>query len=176
MPTTSGSIWSAAGSNDTEEKGEIFMKRIKSFEVDHTRLGIGMYVSRTDGDIVTYDLRMAVPNSGRYLDTAGMHTMEHLMATFLRNSAFEQNIVYFGPMGCRTGFYFLQRGISHQEAIALVRDALDFVLAYSGDIPGCSEKECGNYREHDLAAAKEMARPIRERLEHYTPEELAYPQ
>lgn len=150
------------------------LKRIKSFEVDHTKLKIGMYTSRVDGDIVTYDLRMALPNSGQYLDTAGMHTVEHLMATYLRSSAFADNIIYFGPMGCRTGFYFLQRGMSDRDAIALVRDGADFVLGFTGEIPGCSEMECGNYREHDLTAAKEMIRPFRERLESYTPEQLAY--
>ena len=107
------------------------MKRIKSFEVDHNTLQIGMYISRVDDDIVTYDLRMVKPNGGVYLDSAGMHTVEHLMATFLRNSEFEKNIIYFEPMGCRTGFYFLQRGMSHQDAIILVRQALDFVIGFS---------------------------------------------
>ena len=151
------------------------MKRIKSFEVDHTKLGIGMYLSRTDGDIVTYDLRMAVPNSGHYLCTPGMHTVEHLMATFLRNSEFEDNIIYFGPMGCRTGFYFLQRGLSDSQAITLVRQALQFVADFSGEIPGCSEAECGNYLEHDLNAAKEMVLPLLERMTCYRPAELQYP-
>ena len=150
------------------------MKKIKSFEVDHTTLQIGMYISRVDDDIVTYDLRMVKPNGGVYLDTAGMHTVEHLMATFLRNSEFEKNIVYFGPMGCRTGFYFLQRGMSHSDAIALVRRALDFVIGFSGEIPGCSAVECGNYQEHDLDAAKKMVHPLRERLNDYSEELLQY--
>ena len=113
----------------------INMKRIKSFEVDHNTLQIGMYISRIDDDIVTYDLRMVKPNGGVYLDSAGMHTVEHLMATFLRNSEFEKNIIYFGPMGCRTGFYFLQRGMSHQDAIILVRQALDFVINFRAKFP-----------------------------------------
>ena len=150
------------------------MKRIKSFEVDHTKLTIGMYVSRVDDDIVTYDLRMAVPNSGVYLDSAGMHTMEHLMATFLRNSEFENNIVYFGPMGCRTGFYFLQRGMSDETALMLVRRALDFVAAFEGDIPGVSEAECGNYREHSLPEAKKMAETLRQRLKNYQIADMQY--
>lgn len=150
------------------------MKRIKSFEVNHETLGIGMYLSREDGDIVTYDLRMAVPNSGAYLDTAGMHTVEHLMATYLRNSKFEDHIVYFGPMGCRTGFYFLQRGMSHKDAIALVREGLGFVCAFEGEIPGCSAKECGNYLEHSLQKAKEMAAVLWKRLENYQESDLLY--
>lgn len=150
------------------------MKKIKSFEVDHTTLQIGMYISRVDDDIVTYDLRMVKPNGGVYLDTAGMHTVEHLMATFLRNSEFERNIVYFGPMGCCTGFYFLQRGMKHSDAIALVRRALDFVIDFSDDIPGCSAAECGNYKEHDLSAAKKMVQPLRERLNDYSVELLQY--
>ena len=150
------------------------MKRIKSFEVDHTKLTIGMYVSRVDDDIVTYDLRMAVPNSGSYLDTAGMHTMEHLMATFLRNSEFEKNIIYFGPMGCRTGFYFLQRGMSDEAALALVKQALDFVIAFQGDIPGASEIECGNYREHSLPEAKKMAEVLHQRLQDYRITDMQY--
>ena len=150
------------------------MKRIKSFEVDHNTLQIGMYISRVDDDIVTYDLRMVKPNGGVYLDSAGMHTVEHLMATFLRNSEFEKNIIYFGPMGCRTGFYFLQRGMSHQDAIILVRQALDFVIGFSGEIPGCSAIECGNYTEHDLAAAQEMVCALRERLNDYSVDLLQY--
>lgn len=152
----------------------INMKRIKSFEVDHNTLQIGMYISRIDDDIVTYDLRMVKPNGGVYLDSAGMHTVEHLMATFLRNSEFEKNIIYFGPMGCRTGFYFLQRGMSHQDAIILVLQALDFVINFSGKIPGCSATECGNYKEHDLAAAQEMVRALRERLNDYSVDLLRY--
>ncbi len=150
------------------------MKRIKSFEINHNTLQIGMYISRIDDDIVTYDLRMVKPNGGEYLDCAGMHTVEHLMATFLRNSEFEKNVVYFGPMGCRTGFYFLQRGMTHQEAIDLVRRALDFVVDFSGAIPGCSAIECGNYKEHDLAAAQKMVRGLRESLINYTVELLQY--
>ncbi len=150
------------------------MKRIKSFEVDHTKLGIGMYISRVDDDIVTYDLRMAVPNSGHYLEPAGMHTVEHLMATFLRNSEFEKNIVYFGPMGCRTGFYFLQREMSDEAAVALVKQALDFVAAFEGEIPGATEAECGNYREHSLPEAKKMAEALRERLQSYRIADLQY--
>ena len=83
--------------------------------VDHTKLDIGMYISRIDGDIVTYDIRMVVPNGGHYLETASMHTIEHLFATFARDK-YEENIVYVGPMGCRTGFYLLTRGLTHEQA------------------------------------------------------------
>lgn len=97
------------------------MKKITSFCIDHDILGKGMYISRIDGDIITYDLRMVVPNGGVYLENAGLHTFEHLFATYVRNSKYSEDIIYAGPMGCRTGFYFLTRdSISKQEAIALV--------------------------------------------------------
>ena len=95
------------------------MQRIASFCVDHTKLKQGMYLSRQDGDILTYDIRMCIPNGGIYLSNGAMHTFEHLFATYARNSRFSDGVIYVGPMGCRTGFYFLTRGISHADAIAL---------------------------------------------------------
>lgn len=94
------------------------MERIASFQVDHRKIDVGMYISRVDGDIVTYDIRMVKPNGGVYLETPSMHTIEHLFATFARNSEFGKGIVYVGPMGCRTGFYLLTRGMSHEAAIS----------------------------------------------------------
>ena len=108
------------------------MKQIASFQIDHDVLTPGMYTSRVDGDIVTYDLRFVRPNTPPFLEVAGMHTMEHLFATYVRSSAFEENIVYFGPMGCRTGFYFLTRGMTHAQAITLTKEALGFIAAYEG--------------------------------------------
>ncbi len=150
------------------------MEKIKSFQIDHTKLGIGMYVSRVDGDIVTYDVRMCKPNGGKYLSDGSMHTIEHLFATYARNSALSQGVVYVGPMGCRTGFYFLTRGISGADAIALVRDSLGFIHTYEGRIPGDTEAECGNYRDHDLPAARLDVLPLFHILQDYTEEMLQY--
>ena len=92
------------------------MERIASFCVDHTRLERGMYLSRQDGDIITYDIRMKKPNGGEYLAVPALHTIEHLFATYARNSRYGSGVVYVGPMGCRTGFYLLTRGLTHQQA------------------------------------------------------------
>ena len=102
------------------------MKRIKSFEVDHTKFGVGMYISRIDGDITTYDVRMVKPNGGVYLEYGAIHTIEHLFATYARNTEFSDSIIYVGPMGCRTGFYFLTRNLAPETAITIACDVLDF--------------------------------------------------
>ncbi len=131
------------------------MKKIASFCVDHTKLKPGIYISRIDGDVVTYDLRMCVPNAGRYLENGVLHTFEHLFATYVRNSKYADSIIYVGPMGCRTGFYFLTRDrISHGEVIGLLREMCAFVAGFEGPVPGAAEAECGNFREHDLAGGK----------------------
>lgn len=150
------------------------MEKIKSFQVDHRKFGIGMYTSRIDGDITSYDLRFVIPNGGKYLATPSMHTIEHLLATFVRNTKFAESIVYAGPMGCRTGFYLLTKGINPSEVIELVRDALRFISTYEGDIPGVSEEECGNFREHDLVNAKIDVLPLLSALTNYTCEMLEY--
>ena len=134
------------------------MEKIASFQVDHTKFSVGMYISRIDDDIVTYDVRMVKPNGGVYLETPSMHTIEHLFATFARNSEFGKNIVYVGPMGCRTGFYFLTRDtMSKEDAIKLVKDAFEFISKYDEAIPGCTAEECGNYLDHNLEGAKVWA-------------------
>ena len=134
------------------------MNKIKSFQVNHDILERGMYVSRIDGDVVTYDLRVKKPNGGDYLQNAPMHTIEHLVATYVRNSAFSDAVIYFGPMGCRTGFYLLLRdSVSREDALALVRDAFNFAADFAGEIPGNSRIECGNYLDHDLQGAKAEA-------------------
>lgn len=131
------------------------MEKIKSFQVDHRKLKEGMYISRIDGDIVTYDLRFCKPNTGVLLDNVTIHTIEHMIATFTRNSEIADKVVYFGPMGCRTGFYFLVRGdVKPEEAKAVVIDAIKKTLAYEGEVFGASEIECGNYRELDLESGK----------------------
>ncbi|MCM1270347.1 MAG: S-ribosylhomocysteine lyase [Ruminococcus flavefaciens] len=150
------------------------MEKIASFQVDHTKFGVGMYISRIDGDIVTYDVRMVKPNGGVYISNPSLHTIEHLFATFARNSRFGGNIVYVGPMGCRTGFYLLTRGISHEDAIALVKEAYAFIAGYNDEIPGCTEVECGNYLEHDLESAKKDVLPLLKKLENYTVDMLDY--
>ncbi len=134
------------------------MNKIKSFEVNHDILERGMYISRMDGDVITYDLRVKKPNGGDYLQNAPMHTLEHLVATYVRNSAFSDGVIYFGPMGCRTGFYLLLRdSVSRTEALQLTRDAFAFAAGFDGEIPGNTRIECGNYLDHDLAGAKKEA-------------------
>ena len=151
------------------------MKRIASFSINHDRLTPGMYVSRIDGDCVTYDLRMKTPNAGDYLSQKGLHTLEHLLATCLRNTDSSDGIVYVGPMGCRTGFYVVMRdSIPADKALALVRDAFRFAAAFEGKIPGAEKRECGNYLEHDLESAKKDVLPLLEKLKDYTPEMLNY--
>ncbi|NLT09894.1 MAG: S-ribosylhomocysteine lyase [Ruminococcus sp.] len=151
------------------------MEKIASFQVDHTKFGVGMYISRIDGDVITYDVRMVKPNGGVYVSSPSLHTIEHLFATFARNSAFSKDIIYVGPMGCRTGFYLLTRDtMSGADAIKLVKDAYRFVADYNDEIPGCTAVECGNYLEHDLESAKKDVLPLLEKLEGYTPEMLEY--
>ncbi len=134
------------------------MERIASFSVNHNILEKGMYVSRIDGDVITYDIRMKKPNGGDYLPNGAMHTFEHLFATYVRNTDYKESVIYVGPMGCRTGFYLLLRDkISVAEAINLVKEAFDFIKNFSGEIPGTTKIECGNYLEHDLLGAKAVA-------------------
>lgn len=150
------------------------MKRIASFEVDHDLLTPGMYTSRVDGDITTYDVRMFYPNAGEYLYPAAAHTFEHLFATYVRNTELSGHVVYVGPMGCLTGFYFLVRDLDPAEAIRLVRETMDFVLGFEGVIPGSSQVECGNYLMHDLAGAKKIAARMQSVLADWTTDDLAY--
>ena len=151
------------------------MKKIASFTVNHDVLKKGMYISRIDGDIVTYDLRMKLPNGGDYLQNAAMHTFEHLFATYARNTKYATNIIYVGPMGCRTGFYLLVRdAISHQDAIDLMKETFDFVSEFQGEIPGTKKEECGNYLEHDLDGAKAIACDMAQVLENWTVEKMVY--
>ena len=151
------------------------MKRIASFEVDHDRLEKGVYISRVDGDAVTYDVRMKKPNGGDYLGTGELHTIEHLFATFARNSRFADSVLYVGPMGCRTGFYLLLRDrVTGKEAVDLVRESMAFIRDFEGRIPGSSRKECGNYLEHDLPAAKKTAEDMLRVLEGWSEEKLSY--
>lgn len=151
------------------------MKQIASFTVNHDRLEKGMYVSRIDDDVITYDIRMKKPNRGDYLSNGALHTFEHLFATYARNSRYSQNVVYVGPMGCRTGFYFLLRDtVSKQEALQLVRDSFRFIAGFEGEIPGSKRWECGNYLEHDLPSAKAVAENMLKVLENWNEERMQY--
>ena len=150
------------------------MKRIASFEVDHTVLEKGMYISRVDGDVVTYDIRTRKPNVEEVMDNASIHTVEHLFATFVRNSQFTDRIIYFGPMGCRTGFYFLVHDMAHEDAIKLTRDAFAFIASFEGEVPGVSAVECGNYRDHSLEGAKKEAEMYLPVINNVTVKSLEY--
>ena len=151
------------------------MKTIASFTVNHDKLEKGMYISRIDGDVVTYDIRMKKPNGGDYLSNGALHTFEHLFATYARNSAYSDEVIYVGPMGCRTGFYLLLRDtVSAEDAIRLVQESFAFIAAFEGEIPGSKRWECGNYREHDLDGAKETARDMQSVLAGWNPEKLRY--
>ena len=153
------------------------MERIASFTVNHDVLQKGMYTSRVDGDIVTYDIRMALPNSGEYLENDAIHTFEHLFATYARNTALSEQVIYIGPMGCRTGFYLLVRDvITPQKAIQLVQDSCDFIADYIGEIPGSTPRECGNAAEHNLKKAKAIGKIMKEVLANWSVPRLTYPE
>lgn len=151
------------------------MKKIASFCVNHDKLLPGIYLSRVDGDVVTYDIRLVRPNCPPYLPNPVLHTIEHLFATFARNSAFSDHVIYFGPMGCRTGFYFLVSGMEHQDVIALIQDIFRRISVFSEPVPGAAcSAECGNYLEHDLPWAREWAAAFVPVIAAWTPEKLRY--
>lgn len=151
------------------------MKKIASFTVNHDILKQGVYVSRIDGDAVTYDLRMKVPNSGEYITPKALHTIEHLLATYVRNSEYSDSIIYAGPMGCRTGFYLIVRDtVSKKQVLELLRNAFCFIAGFTGEIPGSKKAECGNYLEHDLKSAKKDAEDYLEILGTVTENNMNY--
>ncbi len=153
------------------------MKKIASFTINHDTLTKGMYVSRIDSDVITYDIRMKKPNADDFLPQAAMHTFEHLFATFARNSKFSSEVIYVGPMGCRTGFYLLLRdSVSKADALSLVRDSVDFISDFTGEIPGSKKEECGNYLEHDLLGAKEIATDMKQVLSLWNEQKMKYPE
>ena len=130
------------------------VRRISSFSVDHDLIDEGIYVSRIDGDITTYDMRTRKPNMGEYMDNITMHSVEHMLATYIRNSSIGGDIIYFGPMGCRTGFYLLVRNADNNEVLAVLKDVLAKIAFEATEMFGASRIECGNYRELDLNSAK----------------------
>ena len=152
------------------------MERIASFTVDHNRLCPGMYYSRRDGDIVTFDLRFKKPNTGDLLTNAEMHSAEHLIATLLRNSAHKEAVIYFGPMGCQTGFYFLfdNRLLSCEEAISLLQEVFSQAADFTGEMPGKSPAECGNYINLDVETGKAVCRFYADLIADWTVEKLSY--
>ncbi len=153
------------------------MKKIASFTVNHDTLTPGIYVSRIDGDCVTYDVRMKTPNAGDYLSTGEAHTVEHLFATYARNSDISDSVIYVGPMGCRTGFYLIVRDcVSCERVIKLINEAFEFIRDFAGKIPGAERKECGNWLDHDLRAAKKTAEKILETFSGWSPEKTVYPE
>ena len=130
------------------------MERIKSFQINHNILEPGFYISREDDNVITYDLRTRKPNAGDYMDNATMHSLEHMFATFARNSEVAEKIVYFGPMGCQTGFYFLVKDLDPRDVFILTKKILEQIIAYDGPVFGASAIECGNYENLDLDLAK----------------------
>ena len=151
------------------------MRKITSFTVDHDFITEGMYISRIDGDVTTYDLRTRIPNAGDYMDNLTMHSLEHMFATYVRNSEIGDSVIYFGPMGCRTGFYLLTRGVTGETVVRVVKEVLGAIVAHDGEMFGASRKECGNYRELSLDAAKAEAKRYLEAL-NKRGQTLEYPQ
>ncbi len=158
------------------------MEKITSFTIDHIRLQPGLYVSRKDsvGDqiVTTFDLRFTSPNEEPVLNTAEVHTIEHLAATYLRNdSVWKDKVLYFGPMGCRTGFYLLLIGdYTSRDVLPLVHDCFRFVATYTGDIPGAAPKDCGNYLDMNLPMANYWGMRYSQLLENIGDDRLVYPQ
>ena len=152
------------------------MERIASFQVDHNKLVPGMYLSRRDGTVTTLDLRFKKPNTGDLLTNAEMHSVEHVIATLLRNGRARDAVVYFGPMGCQTGFYFLYDSgrLSDADAVELVKETFAAGAAFEGEMPGKSPVECGNYINLELSLAKEQCAYYSGVIKDWTVEKLAY--
>ena len=159
------------------------MEKITSFTIDHLKLVPGLYVSRKDlaGEqvITTFDIRMTNPNEEPVMNTAEVHTIEHLGATFLRNHRdYASKTLYFGPMGCRTGFYLLLVGdYKSKDIVPLMKEMFAFIADFNGDVPGAAAKDCGNYLDMNLPMANYMAkRYLTEVLENITEKQLIYPE
>ena len=158
------------------------MKKITSFTIDHLKLEPGFYVSRKDRigaeTVTTFDLRLTKPNGEPVMNTAEVHTMEHLAATYLRNDPqWGEKVIYFGPMGCRTGFYLLLAGdLEPQDALELVKGCFRFIRDYQGDVPGASPKDCGNYQDMNLLMANYWGARYAHLLEHIDEAHMVYPQ
>ena len=142
------------------DKGESMEKltRIASFSVNHDFIDEGIYISRIDGDITTYDMRTRRPNMGDYMDNITMHSVEHMFATYVRNSEIGSRVIYFGPMGCQTGFYLLVRDAENGEVLKTVLEVLEKIINHTGDMPGAAREECGNFLNLSVDAAKRECR------------------
>ena len=158
------------------------MEKITSFTIDHIRLQPGLYVSRKDAvgaeTVTTFDLRLTSPNEEPVMNTAEVHTIEHLAATYLRNDpAWKTKVLYFGPMGCRTGFYLLLHGdLSSQDVLPLVTDCFRFIRDFRGEVPGASPRDCGNYLDMNLSMANYWGRRYAALLENIPDDRLTYPE
>lgn len=158
------------------------MEKITSFTIDHFKLQPGLYVSRKDKigseTVTTFDLRLTKPNAEPVMNTAEIHTMEHLAATYLRNEpAWKDRVIYFGPMGCRTGFYLLLAGdLTSREVVPLVKDCFTFIRDYRGEVPGASAKDCGNYLDMNLPMANYWGARYAALLEKIPDDRLVYPE
>ena len=158
------------------------MEKITSFTIDHIKLQPGLYVSRKDKvgaeTVTTFDLRLTNPNEEPVMNTAEIHTMEHLAATYLRNEPnWKEKVLYFGPMGCRTGFYLLLAGdYESVEIVPLVKACFQFVADYQGEVPGASAKDCGNYLDMNLSMANYWGKKYAALLENIDREHLVYPE
>ena len=158
------------------------MEKITSFTIDHNRLQPGLYVSRQDKvgveTVTTFDLRLTSPNEEPVMNTAEVHTIEHLAATYLRNEPnWKDKVLYFGPMGCRTGFYLLLAGsYTSKEVLSLVKDCFRFIAGFQGEVPGASAKDCGNYLDMNLPMANFWGRKYSDLLENIEESRLVYPE
>ena len=158
------------------------MEKITSFTIDHIKLQPGLYVSRKDKvgqeTVTTFDLRLCKPNDEPVMNTAEVHTIEHLAATYLRNEpAWKDKVLYFGPMGCRTGFYLILTGdLTSGDVLPLVRDCFRFIAEFRGEVPGASAKDCGNYLDMNLPMANYWGRKYADLLENITEDRLVYPE
>ena len=154
------------------------MERIASFTVDHTVLVPGRYLSRRDGTTVTFDLRFKKPNTGDLLSNAELHSVEHVIATLLRNSPQKDAVIYFGPMGCQTGFYFLFDGekLSNANAVRLLQRVFTAAAKFDGAMPGASARECGNYRNLDVELARRCCAYYADVIADWSEEKLVYPE
>ena len=150
------------------------MQKIASFTVDHRLIKEWIYISRVDGDITTYDIRMRKPNTGDVMSNALMHSFEHLFATFMRNGRLREDVVYVGPMGCQTGFYLLIRNADHKKVLNEVKRVLAEIGSFKGEMPGKSEIECGNYINLDVNIASNEAVRYLEKIKEETENDLIY--
>ncbi len=135
------------------------VKKIESFKADHDKIVPSVYISRTDGDLITYDMRTRKPNGGSYMDNITMHTVEHMFATYVRSSRIGESVVYFGPMGCQTGFYLIVRDtVTPEEVLSVIKETLKMIINHEGEVFGAHRKECGNYKNLALEPCKEECR------------------